>query len=112
MNCCGFMERTADRRSMIVTFYKFNGSVNRYYTIHDRQGDLFSTYSFTAVWGIEMYRGREKVYAFTAREPMERKIRAIFKERMRRGYKVLYSFARKQDEKKLLQEVQAVRRIG
>ena len=94
---------------MIITFYRFNGKVNRYYTIHDRQGDLFSTFSFTAVWGVEMYKGREKVYIFTSREPMERKIRAIFKERMRQGYKVLYSFARKKAEKELLKDAGGLR---
>lgn len=96
---------------MIITFYKFNGTVNRYYTIHDRQGDLFSTYSFTAVWGIEMYKGREKAYVFDSRELMERKIRSIFRDRMRCGYKVLYSFARKKDEKQLLQEINTLRSI-
>lgn len=88
--------------NMIITFYKYDGRVNRYYTIHDRQGDLFSTFSFTAVWGIEMYGGREKVYVFKTRDQMEKKIRRIFKERVRKGYRVLYSFARKADEKKLL----------
>ena len=96
---------------MIITFYKFNGKDNRYYTIHDRQGDLFSTYSFTAVWGIEMYKGREKTYVFDSREPMERKIRSIFRDRIKSGYKVLYSFARKKAEKQLLQEINTLRRI-
>lgn len=96
--------------NMIITFYKFTGKTNRYYTIHDRQGDLFSTYSFTAVWGIEMYSGREKMYTFKSREQMERKIRLIFKERIRNGYKVLYSFARKAAEKELLCEVTELRR--
>ncbi len=106
-----FIRECADRNSMIITFYKFDGVVNRYYTIHDRQGDLFSTYSFTALWGIEMHKGREKVYVFESREPMERKIRAIFRDRMRKGYSVLYSFARKRAEKELLQKIEGLRSI-
>ncbi len=88
--------------SMIITFYKYTDRTSRYYTIHDRQGDLFSTYSFTAVWGTELSRGREKVYVFDTREDMEKKIRSIFRDRMLKGFKVLYSFARKQEEKNLL----------
>lgn len=92
-------------KNMIITFYKFNGKVNRYYTIHDRQGDLFATFTFTAVWGIEMYGGREKIYVFEDRKHMEKAIRRIFKERIRKGYKVLYSFARKPDAKELIDKV-------
>ncbi len=96
---------------MIITFFKFNGKVNRYYTIHDRQGDLFSTFSFTAVWGVEMYSGREKVYVFGSREQMEQKIRIIFKDRIQRGYEVLYSFARNRDARKLFEQIDKMRSI-
>lgn len=96
---------------MIITFFKFNGKVNRYYTIHDRQGDLFSTFSFTAVWGVEMYSGREKVYVFSSREQMEQKIRIIFKDRIKRGYEVLYSFARSGDARKLFKQIDKMRSI-
>lgn len=89
-------------KNMIITFYKFNGKANRYYTIHDRQGDLFSTFTFTAVWGVELYGGREKRYVFEDRAHMEKKIRRIFKERIKKGYKVLYSFARRSDAKELI----------
>ena len=88
--------------NMIITFYKFNGKTNRYYTIHDRQGDLFSTFTFTAVWGIEMYGGRKKIYVFDNRADMEKKIRRIFSERIRKGYKVLYSFARNTEIKEMI----------
>jgi predicted DNA-binding WGR domain protein len=79
---------------MTITFYKQTKSNSRYYTMHDRQGNLFSRYTFTSVWGTVLESGREKVYTFDSRGEMEKKVRFLMKKRILSGYKVLYSFSR------------------
>jgi predicted DNA-binding WGR domain protein len=80
---------------MTITFYKKTGSNSRYYTMHDRQGNLFSAYTFTSVWGTVLESGREKVYTFESSADMEKKLRLLMKKRIVSGYKILYSFSRK-----------------
>ena len=63
--------------------------------MHDRQGNLFSPYTFTSVWGTVLQSGREKVFTFDTRREMEKKMRFLMKKRIVTGYKVLYSFSRK-----------------
>ncbi len=65
-----------------------------YYTMHDRQGNLFSPYTFTSVWGTVLQSGREKVFTFDSRKEMDKKLRYLIKKRIASGYKVLYSFSR------------------
>lgn len=79
---------------MTITFYKKSTTITRYYTMHDRQGHLFSPYTFTAVWGTVLQSGREKVFTFDSRQEMEKKLRFLIKKRISSGYKVLYSFSR------------------
>ena len=82
--------------TMMITFYKQQDTGGiRYYSIHDRQGSLFSSLGFTAVWGEFPNAGREKVYTFSDRLSMDSKLQEIFRHRIRDGYKVLYSFSRK-----------------
>ena len=80
---------------MTITFYKQSETCTRYYTMHDRQGHLFSPYTFTSVWGTVLQSGREKVFTFDTRRDMEKKMRFLMKKRISSGYKVLYSFSRK-----------------
>jgi len=80
---------------MTITFYKQSETCTRYYTMHDRQGNLFSPYTFTSVWGTVLQSGREKVFTFDNRLEMENKMRFLMKKRIASGYKVLYSFSRK-----------------
>ena len=79
---------------MTITFYKQSAGSVRYYTMHDRQGHLFSPYTFTSVWGTVLQSGREKVFVFNSRQEMDKKLRFLIKKRSKSGYKVLYSFSR------------------
>lgn len=79
---------------MTITFYKLTSAGTRYYAMHDRQGHLFSPYTFTSVWGTVLQSGREKVFTFDSRLEMEKKLRFLMKKRISSGYKVLYSFSR------------------
>ena len=89
------MDVSAERYEyMTITFFNNESSVPRYYTIHDRQGNLFTPYTFTSVWGIFLKSGREKTFAFKSQIEMERKLRFLINKRIESGYKVLYSFSR------------------
>lgn len=79
---------------MTITFYKQSPVSTRYYTMHDRQGHLFSPYTFTSVWGTVLQSGREKVFVFDSRQEMDKKLRFLIKKRSKSGYRVLYSFSR------------------
>ncbi len=90
---------------MMITFYKTdNHGRVRYYTIHDRQGHLFTTHSLTVIWGKALTSGREKVYPFQDRQAMDNHLRKLFKERIQSGYRILYSFSRKEKYRKLFQD--------
>ncbi len=80
---------------MIIVLYKTgkNGK-SRYYTMHDRQGNLFSPHVLTILWGGAPNSGREKEYIFSSAAKKERKIREIMRKRSSSGYKVLYRFVR------------------
>ncbi|MBN2508869.1 MAG: WGR domain-containing protein [Spirochaetales bacterium] len=87
---------------MIITFYKTDSKGRpRYYSIHDRQGNLFSEYSFTIIWGMNLYKGREQAMVFETREAMDEKLRTLLLQKVAKGYKVLYSFSRDACYKKL-----------
>ena len=81
-----------------------DGSI-RYYSIHNRQPHFFSKYSFTAIWGMDQNTGRERVYTFKTRREMDAKLREIFNDRVKRGYKVLYSYAKVKKYRDLFSEV-------
>ncbi|HOV63548.1 MAG TPA: WGR domain-containing protein [Spirochaetia bacterium] len=89
---------------MMVVFYLQTDDSIRYYSIHDRQGNLFKPFTFTVTWGKGLSSGRIKVYTFETRHEMEEKIRGIFKARIRQGYKLLYSFSRKRYYRDLFRE--------
>ena len=80
---------------MMITLYRTDSlGASHYYTLHDRQGHLFSEYSFTTVWGRNLSASREKVYQFKSRAAMDARIRKILREKIAGGYRVLYSYLR------------------
>ena len=83
---------------MLITLYRTNdaGRID-YYTITDRQGHLFASYSLTVSWGRALSAGREKSYVFETRPQMDAKLRQLIRNRVSRGYRVLYTFFRNHD---------------
>ncbi len=83
------------RGEMMITLYR-TGPEDRivYYSINDRQGHLFCAHSFTVNWGPALTAGREKVYTFERRSDMDRKLQELLQERIRSGYRVLYTYFR------------------
>lgn len=79
----------------MITFYKTDkrGQI-RYYSIDDRQGNLFSPHTFSVHAGAAMTVGREKAYIFSSRREMDAKLRELIDSRIKDGYRVLYSYFR------------------
>lgn len=86
----------------MITLYKTDrqGRIH-YYSIDDRQGHLFATFSFTVSWGTTLTSGREKVHTFESRREMDSKLQALIRERTRKGYQVLYTYFRNEEYKYL-----------
>ncbi len=91
---------------MIITFFKEDTKGHFwYYSVHDRQGNLFADYAFTITWGREPNAGREKVKLYDSRKEMEKALRSIIRIKTRQGYRVLYRFARKDHFVEILKEL-------
>ncbi len=89
----------------MITFYKtMEDKSIRYYSIHDRQSHLFSRYSFITIFGIDQGIGRERIYTFSSIYEMDAKLKELCKERREKGYKVLYSFSKKEKYKNIFNE--------
>lgn len=80
---------------MIITMFRTDpdGTI-RYYSLHDRQPLLTARYALTIAWRTGEGREREKVYGFDTLAEMDKKIRELFGRRVKKGYKLLYSFMR------------------
>ena len=83
---------------MMITLYKTDqqGRIH-YYSLDDRQGHFFANFTFTVNWGTTPRAGREKVYVFDTRREMDEKLQRLIQDRVSSGYRVLYSFFRKQE---------------
>ncbi|MFH2115837.1 MAG: hypothetical protein ABIJ86_15155 [Spirochaetota bacterium] len=80
---------------MIITMFRTDpDGVIRYYNLHDRQPLLTARYALTIAWRTGDGREREKVYGFVTIAEMDRKIRELFGRRVKKGYRLLYSFMR------------------
>jgi predicted DNA-binding WGR domain protein len=87
---------------MLITFYRSDADDEPYfYSIHDRQPSLFGEYAFTVIWGRALRKGREKVYSFESREELDDKLRELVRRRIEEGYRVLYSYFRKNEYRQL-----------
>lgn len=82
----------------MITFYKTDkrGHI-RYYSIDDRQGNLFSPHTFTVHAGPALTVGRERAYVFANRREMDAKLRELIDSRIRDGYRVLYTYFRRNE---------------
>jgi len=96
---------------MLITFYRSDaGNEPYFYSIHDRQRSLFGEHAFTVIWGRALRKGREKVYSFDTQEELDAKLRELIAARVDEGYRVLYSYFRKNEYRQLrhaLKQVEA-----
>ena len=86
------------RDEMLITLYRTDSQGhNHYYSLNDRQGHLFSSYTFTVTWGPSLSMGNEKQYTFETRDEMDRQLQKLVRARIREGYRVLYSYFRAEE---------------
>ncbi len=84
---------------MLVILYRRNESGSSYYyTLDDRQQNLFNPHGLTVSWGKHAEGGRQKTYVFESLDEKNRMIRSLLSKKLR-TYKVLYSFFKEMQEK-------------
>ncbi|MBN2535097.1 MAG: WGR domain-containing protein [Spirochaetales bacterium] len=76
-----------------------------YYYIHNYQGHLFSPYTFTAIWGKNQGMGREKSFSFDSEDEMHEKIHELFKNKLKHGYKLLYSYPQHSEYEEMVTDI-------
>jgi predicted DNA-binding WGR domain protein len=86
---------------MMITFYKAGSRGTYYYSVHDRQGNLFTPYSFTVVWGRGSSSGKEKVHSFASQEAMDKRLQSLVRRKIDQGYTLLYSYIREDNHRDL-----------
>lgn len=83
---------------MYVTLYRtVYNRPTRYFTMHDRQGNLFTPYSLTVSHGASISGGSERLYILESQRELDERIRHIIRRRLRDGYQVLYSYFRQNE---------------
>jgi predicted DNA-binding WGR domain protein len=91
---------------MMITLYRIDArGASHYYNIHDRQGHLFSPFSFTVSWGKNLSMTREKPFQFSSQPEMDDKVRELLAAKFKAGYRVLYSYFRPREMEKLQPEL-------
>lgn len=91
---------------MMVTLVreKRNGELT-YFSMHNRQGNLFSPYTVTLVSGDSLRRGKERHLAFDSQRDLDERVRTLIQNHLSRGYRVLYSYFRADDDVVLQRDV-------
>lgn len=88
-----------DKQGMLVILYRRNeAGLSYYYTLDDRQQNLFNPFSLTVSWGKQPEGGRSKTYVFESLEEKNRMIRGLLGKKLR-TYKVLYSYFKEMQER-------------
>ena len=86
---------------MLVILYRRNEQGQAwYYTLDDRQQNLFNPYSLTVSWGRQPESGRSKAYVFDNLDEKNRMIRRLLSRKLR-TYKVLYSYFKEMQDRLL-----------
>ncbi len=81
---------------MLISLYKVKDERTLFiYTIHDRQRLLDFPFSVTTNWRRNMGKGKERTRGFISEEAKNAYIQKVFKEKIKDGYRYLYSFERK-----------------
>lgn len=57
---------------------------------------MTARYALTIAWRVGDGRETEKIYGFDTRAQMDKKLRDVFRRKIRDGYTLLYSFVREQ----------------
>ena len=80
---------------MIITLYKVGrDGKTYYYTVHDRQPVLDAPYAICASWRVGLGKERERLHRFQSLLDRDKAIRRLIAQRVKGGYKILYTFTR------------------
>ena len=93
---------------MMVTLVreKSDGKLT-YFSIHNRQGNLFSPYTITILSGTSLRQARERQLIFASQSELDTTVRKLIADRFSRGYRVLYSYFRNNDDATLQRDVKS-----
>ena len=78
--------------NMFLTLFKTGRGGDRYYTLHDLQRDLFAKYSLVIYSGTVGKKSNEKNYAFDTPGEKDAVLRALFLQKIKEGFKVIYNY--------------------
>jgi hypothetical protein len=78
-----------------------------YFSMHNRQGNLFSPYTVTVVSGDSLRQGKERQLVFDSQRELDEKVRKLIRDHLSRGYRVLYSYFRANDDSVLQRDVRS-----
>lgn len=94
---------------MLVILYRSDEAGKLwYYTLDDRQGQLFDRYSLTVRWGRSPESGRQKNYVFATVAEKNAMIRRLMDKKLK-THKVLYSWFKEQQEEQSFNALAAER---
>lgn len=83
---------------MLVLLYKRESDKSAYYySLDDRQQNLFNPFTVTVCWGFQPEGGVKKQYIFESLSEKNQFIRKTLNKKMK-TYKVLYSYFKEQTE--------------
>ncbi len=83
---------------MLVILYRTEPDGRKhYYSIDDRQSQLFAPFSLTVRWGLSPEGGRNRHYEFASLAAKNQMIRWILVKKLK-SYQVLYSYFKERQE--------------
>lgn len=92
---------------MVTLVREKRGGELTYFSMHNRQGNLFSPFTVTVVSGSSLRQGKERQLVFDSQQELDETVRTLIKNHLRRGYRVLYSYFRANDDAGLQRDVRA-----
>ena len=78
-----------------------------YFSIHNRQGNLFSPYTITILSGTSLRQARERQLIFDSQNELDSTVRRLITDRLSQGYRVLYSYFRSNDDATLQRDIRS-----
>ena len=84
---------------MFLTLFKTGRGGDKFFTMHDLQKDLFYRHTLAVYSGNVGGPNREKQYTFDSLEEKNAVIRALFQQKLKEGFKVIYEYPKELEEK-------------
>ena len=82
---------------LMILYRRDESGAPFYYTLDDRQQNLFNPHCLTLSWGKHPEGGRKKHYTFASLAEKNRMVRKLLGQKLK-TYKVLYSYFKEKQE--------------